>query len=513
MGGSKPVSGGTGQIGLATIIALATALLTPPRAGAGLYRVAICNPQLGARHADVTFERTSVHYVSEAGCGTNQPGLGIRHVGKRTGDGRWGAWTMHAPGGTVISRLGVSAAGHGGGGYLPQLLAVPPIGAAQAFASPDPGMERSRFTSPARILTARLSCHRVNGCGRGRKARIRIKRIALELADHTRPTIAVGGAALQPGSKRGVQPLTVDAQDVGGGVHRFLLDVNGQPVTASTPRCRIEDGWALRMRPCPQRAHTTWRLQTAAGPFHQGVNVLRACSSDYAIGTLANRACTTRRIRVDNLCPISHTGPGSQLQAQLIRERPPDERRPSIAIRGRLLAASGTAVAGARVCVATRVPIAGALERVVATPTTDADGRFATELAQGPSRQVRVAYWWTHADVAERHLRLRVRAHPRLILRPKGVLHNGQRVWFTVELQGPAAEGRWVRIQARADHRWVEVRNGRANADGVYRTRYRFHATTGRRRYRFRAVVPSQRGYPYLRGQSRVRRITVIGQR
>ena len=91
------------------------------------------------------------------------------------------------------------------------------------------------------------------------------------------------------------------------------------------------------------------------------------------------------------------------------------------------------------------------------------------------------------------------------------MLRNGQRARFTVELQGPAAAGRWVRIQARSDHRWVEVRNGRTDADGVYRTRYRFHATTGRRRYRFRAVVPSQGGYQYQRGTSPVRRVSVIG--
>ena len=75
-----------------------------------------------------------------------------------------------------------------------------------------------------------------------------------------RPTIAVGGAALQHGSRRGAQPLTVTGQDVGGGVHRFLLDVNGRPLTAYTARCRIENGWALRVRPCPQRAQTNWRI-------------------------------------------------------------------------------------------------------------------------------------------------------------------------------------------------------------------------------------------------------------
>ena len=481
------------------------ALLAAPEATAGPYRVAICNPDLGAHHADATFQRTSAHYVSDAGCGSDNPGLAIRHEGKRTGDSRWGAWTVHAPRGTVFTRVGVNAAGHGGGGHLPQLLAVPPTGVPQVFATPDPGIERSLFISPARVFTARLSCRRVSGCGAGRKARIRIKRVALELRDGADPTIAVGGAALQPGSKRGVQPVAAAARDAGGGVHRLLLQVNGQPLTAYTTRCRIASGWALRLRPCPASAHTIFRLRTTAAPFHQGANLLRTCSADYAAGTQANRACATRRINVDNLCRVSPTGPGPRLEAKVVRKASSTE------IRGRLLSAGGAPVAGARVCVATRIPILGNLERVVATPRTRPDGRFEAELSAGPSRRVRVAYWWSRAHVAERHLSLSVPAHPRLVLHPHHPLHNGHAVRFTVKLQGPAAERRWVRIQARSGHRWVEVRNGRSNAVGIYRARYRFHATTGRRRYRFRAVVPSQRGYPYERGHSRVKRITVIG--
>jgi len=176
-----------------------------------------------------------------------------------------------------------------------------------------------------------------------------------------------------------------------------------------------------------------------------------------------------------------------------------------------VLSGNGAPVAGARVCVATRVAIAGAKERVVATPTTGADGRFAAELPQGPNRQVRLAYWWSGADVAERHLSLAVHAHPRLRLRPRHPLHNGRHVRFKVRLDGPAAHHRWVRVQARSRHRWVELRNGRTNAHGIYRARYRFHATTGRQRYAFRALVPSQHGYPYERGRSGVRRVTVVG--
>lgn len=500
----------TRRFAAAMVAVTAAALLTAPEAAAGPYRVAICNPALGAKHADATFQRTSAHYISEAGCGIDDPGLVVRHNGKRTGDSRWGAWTVHAPRGTIFSRLAANVAGHGAGGHLPQLLAVPPRGVAKVFGTPDPGVERARFTSPARTFTARLSCRRVSGCDAGPRARIRIKRIALELRDGVEPTISVGGAAVRPGSKRGVLPIAAAARDVGGGVHRLLLQVNGQPVTASTTRCRIGSGWALRLRPCPASARTIFRLPTTAAPFRQGGNLVRICSADYAIGPEANRACRARRIKVDNLCPISPTGPGPGLHAYVTHQRSRDGGR-SVGIRGRLLSASGVPVAGARVCVATRVPIPGNLERVVATPTTGTDGRFAAQLPTGPSRQVRIAYWWNRARVAERHLSLSVHAHPRLLARPHHPLRNGHAVRFAVKLQGPAAERRWIRIQARSGHHWVEVRNGRTNAKGIYRAHYRFHATTGRRRYRFRAVVPSQRGYPYERGHSRVRKVTVIG--
>ncbi len=501
----------TKRVAAVAVSAIAAALLGAPKADAGPYRAAVCNPRLGAGHADATFQRTSSHYVSRARCRPGQAGLVVRHAGEHTGDSRWGGWTLHAPRGTVFTGLGVTAAGHGAGGHLPQLLAVPPRGVARVFGAPASDAGRSRFTGPARAFTARLSCRRVSGCGAGRRARIRVKRIALRIRDGAEPTIAVGGALLTPGSQRGLRPVAVAARDVGAGVHRFLAQVNGQPLTAYTTRCRVRDGWALRVRPCPPSARTTFRMQTAAPPFHQGSNLLRVCSADFAAGTAANRSCATRRIDVDNLCPVSPTGPGPRIEARIVREPARSGRGRAAEVRGRVLSGRGAPVAGARVCVATRVRTPGAIERVAATPTTGPDGRFSAGLARGPSRQVRVAYWWSSGSVAERRLGLGVHAHPRLRVRPRRPLRNGDAARFAVRLQGPAAGGRWVKLQARSGHRWVEVRNGRANARGVYRARYRFHATSGHRRYRFRAVVPSQRGYPYLRGASRVRRVVVNG--
>jgi hypothetical protein len=498
--------------GAAAIAATAfAALLAPTPTSAGTYRVAVCNPAIGARHADALFQRTSEHYRSEAACGSGQPGLTVRHEGERTGDGRWGGWALHAPRGTVFSRIGVSAAGQRDGGHVPQLLAAGLDGTVQAFAAPDPGMGRSRFAAPARYLAARLTCRSASGCRQGPRARIRIKRVGLSLADRVPPTIALGGSAFRPGSRRGVQTVEPSGADIGGGLHRFLLQVNGEPVTAQATRCRTVDGFALRLRPCPARARTAFRMQTAAAPFRQGRNVVRVCSADYALGTGANRACAARRVRIDNLCPISSTGSGPRLHARLIRSGGRASGTQSVAVRGSLRSAGDVPVAGARVCVATRVPIAGARERVVATPVTGPDGRFTAQLPAGPNRHVRVAYWWSAEHVAERHLSLRVRARPRLKLRPDHAIHNGRHVRFKVRLRGPAADHRWVRIQARSGKRWIELRAGRTNARGIHRARYRFHATTGRRKYRFRAFVPSQRGYPYRSGHSRVRHVTVVG--
>jgi hypothetical protein len=68
-----------------------------------------------------------------------------------------------------------------------------------------------------------------------------------------------------------------------------------------------------------------------------------------------------------------------------------------------------------------------------------------------------------------------------------------------------------VSLQAKSGGNWVTIRAHRSNPRGVWRDSHRFTSTTGVETYRFRAVVKRQRGYPYLRGTSRVRKVTVRG--
>jgi hypothetical protein len=141
---------------------------------------------------------------------------------------------------------------------------------------------------------------------------------------------------------------------------------------------------------------------------------------------------------------------------------------------------------------------------------TDRQGRFRFKIPAGPSRTVRYRYDGTNTvKPAAAQLVTKVRAAARLKASRRR-LRNGQVVRFTGRLLGrpiPAA-GKVVALQAKVGRRWRTFATPRANAKGLFRHRYRFTATTGLRRYVFRAVVTREAAYPYERGVSR--RVTVI---
>ena len=498
----------TGLRGLvASMVVGVMALGTAGPASAGAYRAAVCNPRLDAGRADATFERSSRRYLDGASCRARGRGLMVSHERGRIAQGRWGAWSIRAPSGTAISRLSVYAAGRTGGGNVAELAIGTAGGPLTPFATPGRRLRRIVWSgSGAAHLAARLRCRRTPSCGHRREARIRVKRIIATLDDRRAPTLSLAGSLFAAGSRRGSETIQPLGADVGGGVRRLLVQVNGEPATARTVPCRLVDRIAVRLRPCPGRARASFGAATASPPFRQGPNVVRVCVADYAPSTAANRTCANRRVRIDNLCPISEASGGAALHAHLRRTG----LRP--VVTGRLLDGSGRGVAGARVCVATRVRMNGSTERVAARPLTNAEGRFRARIPAAPSREVRVAYWPNTQAALERYLDLRVRAHPQLRLRPRRRLRNGERIRFEARLPGPAPGGRLVRIQVRAGGRWLDLRRGRTGVWGAYRARYRFHATTGRRRYAFRALVPKQSGYPYEAGRSRVKRVTVIGK-
>jgi hypothetical protein len=57
--------------------------------------------------------------------------------------------------------------------------------------------------------------------------------------------------------------------------------------------------------------------------------------------------------------------------------------------------------------------------------------------------------------------------------------------------------------------RWVTFRRATTDREGLFSAAYRFNSTTRTTGYRFRAVVPSQDGYPWVQGHSKPVRVRV----
>ena len=74
------------------------------------------------------------------------------------------------------------------------------------------------------------------------------------------------------------------------------------------------------------------------------------------------------------------------------------------------------------------------------------------------------------------------------------------------------AVGKLVQLQAFSRGKWLTFATPRANpSSGRWSYDYRFTATRGTVRYRFRARVPRESGFPYASGASRYVHVTVRG--
>jgi hypothetical protein len=329
------------------------------------------------------------------------------------------------------------------------------------------------------------------------------------------------GTILGGGVLHGHQSLSAAATDRGGGLTRISVRANGDPAgapqsfackTVKTSNSSVAGVIATEATPCPAAGQESWSLDTAVPPFHYGPNSLQVCAEDFATIGDPNQTCSTWSVNVDNTCTESSTASGDQLTAAFRRNsgnRITVSFGVSAKFEGRLTDASGRPVAGATVCVETRTLSKDGAIALVAQPTTDALGRYSYILPPGPNREVVVAYRHD-AHQLERHLRYFARARPTLYASPQE-LQNGDSVDFRGQLSKPSPGGRVVIIQAAAagSSRWITFRKATTNEKGAFHTRYRFTSTTHATRYRFRALVPRQTGYPWIEGHSKPAEVLV----
>ena len=187
----------------------------------------------------------------------------------------------------------------------------------------------------------------------------------------------------------------------------------------------------------------------------------------------------------------------------------------TIPLTGRLTTPGANPLAGANVEVWRRVKLPSAIWQRIGQVKTTRTGRFRFKALRGPSRTLRFRYPGTATIRAtSKEVDLRVRAVTSLKVTQARVV-NGEEIRFHGRLKGRqyGETGKLIHLQVYTRGRWSTFATPRANrATGAWSLPYRFTATRGRVRYRFRAVVPRETSFPYETGVSRSVPVTVRGQ-
>jgi hypothetical protein len=156
----------------------------------------------------------------------------------------------------------------------------------------------------------------------------------------------------------------------------------------------------------------------------------------------------------------------------------------------------------------------GSQWRPAAELRTSKTGRFSYLVPAGPNRTVRFRYPGApKVRPAVQDVEVRVRARSTIAVSRRNVV-NGEAVRFRGRVVGRPlpATGKRVELQVLTRGHWRTFASKRADPrTGRWGYSYRFTGTRGVQRYRFRALVTREAGFPFVSGTSRRVRVTVRG--
>lgn len=395
---------------------------------------------------------------------------------------------------------------------------------------------------PGTPLVALVAACENNCSTQDEVARYRVYRIRTTVVDSAAPTGTSSG--LQHGMRIAASaPIQNTAADVGGGVREVTLRVDGQVVQriSGGEGCADVDpanGDPLEynlMKPCPttltaplaltpshlpdNEAHTITAVATDAAGQDTILSLARAALAVPAGGYDARNGFYNPDLNIT----AGRRGNGSNANATarlalgFVRGGRTASRRTARyssrpRIRGRVTTTDNRPIAGARVWRATQTR--GGQWRITGRPLiTSRTGRVSARLqARRPSRQVRLVYFPTtdnNDSALSPNRALRVRSTT-TIHSDQGGYRNGD----TLRFAGRVTRNRLIRsktvfLQAMVRGKWRTFKTTRAGSTGRWRMTHRFEATRRPTVYTFRAVVPSQTGYPWATGYSRRVRVLV----
>jgi hypothetical protein len=365
-----------------------------------------------------------------------------------------------------------------------------------------------------------------------------IARARFDVDDSSAPVGGLTGSATDAQTWSGVVRFGLNAADVGGGVYRAIVEVDGVdalavPVGEVGPYCRdIGPSSSLNefaaAQPCPPRIDGG-ALDVDSAKLPQGRHAVRVLLEDAA----GNRTAIFGPV-VRSIAATGAIGPGSDsaLRGAANGDGASDHARLSAhwgvrrsrtrlvsafgrahVVRGRLTGQDGAPIANAVIDLVSKTTAVNARELAKrGGPRTGSDGRWRFVLRRDVSSRDLTFRYRSHVNdtipTATATVRLRVRAGLRLAIHPRHA-RRGQAIRFDGRLLGGPLPrgGKQIVLVARAAHGgWVRFNVIRTDGKGRFRTTYRFQQP-GAATYRFRALSLAEAAYPYVAGGSNVVRV------
>jgi hypothetical protein len=360
-----------------------------------------------------------------------------------------------------------------------------------------------------------------------------------DVDDSSPPAGGLTGSAADAQTWSGVLRFGLNAADVGAGLYRAVVEVDGSDALSVTvgeasPYCRdigpspsVNEFAAAQ--PCPLRIDGG-ALDVDTAKLPQGRHSVRVLLEDAAgnrtviFGPVVRSISATGAIGPgsDPALRGAANGDGASDQAQLSahwgvrgnRTRLVSAFGRAHVVRGRLRGQDGAPIANAAIDVVSRTTAVNARELVKrAGPRTASDGSWRLALPRNVSSRDLTFRYRSHVNdtipTATASVRLRVRAGLRLVIRPRHA-RSGQAIRFDGRLLGAPLPrgGKQIVLMARASHGgWVRFNVIRTDREGRFQTTYRFQQP-GTATYRFRALSLAEAAYPYVAGGSNVVRVS-----
>jgi hypothetical protein len=183
-----------------------------------------------------------------------------------------------------------------------------------------------------------------------------------------------------------------------------------------------------------------------------------------------------------------------------------------VRLAGQLVDRAGNPISEASVQVYSQ--ISEGQEALAATLTTDAHGHFAYAVDARASQALRFVFPGSAVRLpAEDHAAVLVAGHSSFKVSRSHVL-NGQSVLFSGRVQGRPlpARGKLIELQVWLSEEWSTFRTVHSKADGSWRIPYPFTRICDLQKFKFRARLPAEGGYPLETGISPVLAVRVRGQ-